>query len=392
MSSKPHSARILIYSHDTFGLGHLRRCRTIAHSLVSQRKCLSILILSGSPIIGSFDFRARVDFVRIPGVIKLRNGSYSSLSLHLDLGQVLAMRASIIQHTAKIFAPDILLVDKEPFGLRGEIRNTLQMLKNTSTRLVLGLRDILDDPVLLAREWNRKKSMPALEELYDDVLIYGLPQVYEPLTGLPLSQNVQRKLTYTGYLRTHLPDKKPVKDSKLQASTYLLVTTGGGRDGELLIDWVLSAYESSKPPPQRALIVFGPFMQPTQQRAFERRIACLEQLQSIAFDAHIEHLIANASAIVSMGGYNTFCDILTFDKPALLVPRRSPRLEQYLRAFHADRLGMVRLLSTEQGSDPVLMANILSQLPQQQKPSAAAMDGLLDGLSNLRRLFYRWLD
>ncbi len=79
MRERLEGARVLIYSHDTFGLGHLRRCRAIAHSLVERFKGLSVLILSGSPIIGSFDFRARVDFVRIPGVIKLHNGEYKSL-------------------------------------------------------------------------------------------------------------------------------------------------------------------------------------------------------------------------------------------------------------------------------------------------------------------------
>ena len=95
--------RVLIYSHDTFGLGHLRRCRTIAHSLVEADKDLSVLILSGSPIIGSFDFKARVDFVRMPGVIKLRNGEYTSLNLHIDITETLKIRASIIRHTADIF-------------------------------------------------------------------------------------------------------------------------------------------------------------------------------------------------------------------------------------------------------------------------------------------------
>ncbi|MEQ9330022.1 MAG: hypothetical protein RIG56_01565, partial [Thalassobaculum sp.] len=65
-ASRPH-ARVLMYSHDTLGLGHLRRCRAIAHALVEADPGLSVLILSGSPIIGSFDFRTRVDFVRIPG-------------------------------------------------------------------------------------------------------------------------------------------------------------------------------------------------------------------------------------------------------------------------------------------------------------------------------------
>src|ERR687889_2719388 len=111
-------SRLLIYSHDSFGLGHLRRCRAIAHHLVERFKQLSVLILSGSPIIGSFDFRSRVDFVRVPGVIKLRNGDYTSLNLHLDIDKTLSMRASIIQHTAEAFGPDMLIVDKEPVGLR----------------------------------------------------------------------------------------------------------------------------------------------------------------------------------------------------------------------------------------------------------------------------------
>jgi Predicted glycosyl transferase len=149
-------ARILIYSHDTFGLGHLRRCRSIAHALVQEDKELSVLIMSGSPIIGSFDFRARVDFVRVPGVIKLRNGDYTSLNLHIDIDQTLQIRSSIMHHTADIFNPDIFIVDKEPLGLRGEIENTLWMLKDRGVPLILGLRDVMDDPDLLAPEWERK--------------------------------------------------------------------------------------------------------------------------------------------------------------------------------------------------------------------------------------------
>ena len=138
--------RVLIYSHDTMGLGHLRRCSTIAHSLVRGYPDVSVLILSGSPIIGSFDFRSRIDFVRIPGVIKLRNGEYTSLNLGIDFEQTIHMRAEIIKHTADIFAPDMVIVDKEPLGLRGEIEDTLRMLKRRGTRLILGLRDIMDDP------------------------------------------------------------------------------------------------------------------------------------------------------------------------------------------------------------------------------------------------------
>ena len=62
-------------------------------------------------------------------MIKLRNGEYTSLNLHIDIEETLAMRASIIRHTADIFDPDLFIVDKEPLGLRGEVRQTLEMLQ-----------------------------------------------------------------------------------------------------------------------------------------------------------------------------------------------------------------------------------------------------------------------
>src|SRR3954447_16050965 len=158
---RDHS-RVLIYSHDTFGLGHLRRCRTIAHALVERHRDLSVLILSGSPIIGSFDYRARVDFVRVPGVIKLRNGEYTSLNLHIGIEETLEMRASIIEHTAAIFDPDLLIVDKEPLGLRGEVKATLDLMRRRGTPVVLGVRDVMDEPALLAPAWARQKGGAAL--------------------------------------------------------------------------------------------------------------------------------------------------------------------------------------------------------------------------------------
>src|SRR5450432_1601856 len=141
MAGRRDHKRVLIYSHDTMGLGHLRRCRTIAHSLVEKFKNVSVLILSGSPIIGSFDFRTRVDFVRIPGVIKLRNGEYTSLNLHMHIEETLRLRGSIITHTAEAFEPDLVIVDKEPLGLRGEVLETLELMRERGVPAVLGQRD-----------------------------------------------------------------------------------------------------------------------------------------------------------------------------------------------------------------------------------------------------------
>ena len=387
------ASRILMYSHDTFGLGHLRRTRAIAHSLVRQNPNLSVLILTGSPIIGSFDFSSRVDFVRIPGVIKLRNGDYTSLKLHLDIEETLAMRASIIKHTAEAFDPDIFIVDKEPLGLRGEVEDTLHMLKEMGVPLVLGLRDVMDDPDLLEPEWERKGAMPALENLYDEIWVYGLPQICEPLDGMPVPEAVLRKMVYTGYLERDVPEEaiKPYIISKFEPP-YLLVTPGGGGDGDTMVDWVLRAYENQPSLPYPALIVFGPFMQSEQQNAFVERINKLDNVEALSFDAHMESLMDNAAAIVAMGGYNTFCEILSFDKPAMIIPRTRPRMEQYIRASSAQTLGLISMLEDDGERRSETMATALRQLPQQQRPSDVVVPGLLSGLDSVNRLTQKHLE
>ncbi|MCK7611680.1 glycosyltransferase family protein [Roseibium sediminicola] len=380
MSSK--TPKILIYSHDSFGLGHLRRCRAIAQSLVGDFDTLSVLILSGSPIIGSFEFRSRVDFVRIPGVIKLRNGEYTPLSLHINIDQTLAIRSSIIEHTAKVFEPDIFIVDKEPLGLRGEVLPTLEALKETDTQLVLGLRDVMDDPQILKEEWDRKNVYPALKDLYDEIWIYGPEDICDPLEGIDLPASVHDKLRYTGFLRRDMP--KSALDQPAPApfeeEPYILVTPGGGGDGVEMVDWVMRAYEARQRPLFPALIVLGPFMPAAAAAQFSERAEHLRDVEIIRFTPQIEPYLANATAIVGMGGYNTFCEILSFDKPTLMVPRVVPRREQAIRAERAEKSGLLKVLPIDRYPDPDLMANALSELPAMAPPSSAGVDNLLGGL------------
>jgi predicted glycosyltransferase len=384
---------VLIYSHDSFGLGHLRRCRAIAHSLVDSDPAVSVLILSGSPIIGSFDFRSRVDFVRVPGVIKLRNGEYVSLNLHIDLEETLAMRSSIIRHTADIFDPDLLIVDKEPLGLRGEVRDTLDLLQRRGTALILGLRDVMDDPEALESEWERKQAVPALAEYYDEIWVYGLPQICDPLAGLSVPWGVRQRMTYTGYLRRNAAEPQVAPEIlDLLKSEFVLVTPGGGGDGEALIDLVLSAYEYDRALPLPALLVFGPFMLPEQRAEFANRASRLPSVRAITFNARLESLMARAAGVVAMGGYNTFCEILSFDKRALIVPRTAPRLEQYIRSRRAAELGLLTMLSEQEGRDPRVMAAALRHLTEQAPPSSVVIPGLLDGMPSVNRRTRKWLD
>jgi predicted glycosyltransferase len=379
------SGRVLIYSHDSFGLGHIRRCRTIAHALAESFPKLKVLIVSGSPIIGSFDFKTRVDFVRVPGIIKLRNGDYVPLGDHGSIQETTALRSSLISETAVKYEPDIFIVDKEPLGLRGELEGTLEALKARGTRLVLGLRDVLDEPGALAVEWQRKRVIPAVEQLYDDIWVYGLKSIYDPLRGLGLRGDVERKVKFTGYLRRTRPSARA--DSDIEGlSERILVTPGGGGDGELLIHWAIGAYERAARALAPGLIVLGPFMRAEARAAFERRAAAVASLRVLTFEPRMEHLMAGSLGAASMGGYNTFCEILSFDKRALIVPRHTPRLEQTIRAEAAQRLGLTRMLAEpREGALPDIEAMVaaLQALPQQALPSMRAVPGLLNGLESV---------
>ena len=393
-ASTPRAYRVLIYSHDSFGLGHLRRCRAIAHALVAHHKKLNVLILSGSPIIGRFSFRARVDFVRVPGIIKLRNGDYTSLNLDVNIAHTLALRASIIEHTARVFRPHLFLVDKEPLGLLGEARKTLTMLKRRGgCRLVLGLRDIMDEPGLLAAEWRRKRVMPALERLYDRIWVYGLPQIYDPISAYNLPARVAAKTVFTGYLQRepqpdlHLPHGVA---ETVRKGPFLLVTPGGGGDGADLVDATLAAYERDNGRlPWPALIVYGPFLPVHQRALFERRAARLERVTTLTFHEHLENLMEKAAAVVCLGGYNTFCEVLSLNKRSLIVPRITPRAEQLLRAQTAQKLGLVQMLHPAELT-PEVLGEALIHLPEQPPPASHWIPGLLDGLTNINATVALW--
>ncbi|WP_278923443.1 MULTISPECIES: glycosyltransferase family protein [Pseudophaeobacter] len=370
--------RVMLYSHDTFGLGHLRRSRALAGAITAADPTASALILTGSPVAGRFAFPSRVDHMRLPGVIKRSDGSYASRTMGMSIEETTALRSGLIRSMAQQYAPDVLIVDKEPTGFRGELLPALELLSQKGhSKLVLGLRDVLDEPEVLAEEWARKEAIAATEQFYDEIWIYGLASIYDPTKGLPLSPRVRDRMHWTGYLRRDLgpldtPPEQP----------YVLITPGGGGDGAMMVDLVLSAYEQDPDLAPRAVLVYGPFLSGETREAFETRVEALQgRVTTVGFESRIETLFSGAQGVVCMGGYNTFCEVLSFDKPAVIVPRTTPRLEQWIRASRAEELGLVTMLDERRdGWTPAAMTRAIRALAAQKQPSQAFSRGLLDGL------------
>ncbi|WP_435139941.1 glycosyltransferase family protein [Pseudopelagicola sp. nBUS_19] len=377
-NNRSSSPRVLFYSHDTFGLGHLRRSRALASAITKADQRISALILTGSPVAGRFTFPERVDHIRLPGVTKTSDGDYLSERLGLHIDETTELRAGLIKATVQHFDPDILIVDKEPTGFRGELLPALRWLKaKRKAQIVLGLRDVLDHPDMLAQEWDRKEALEAAEIFYDECWIYGLEKICDPTAGLDLSPRFRSRIKYTGYLR-----RDELTEGEIPLEPYILVTPGGGGDGASMVDLVLSAYENDQLLAPNAVLVYGPFLSGGQRAEFETRVAKLNgRVRAVGFDSRMENLISGARGIVCMGGYNTFCEVLSFDKRAVIIPRTRPRLEQYIRASRAEGLGLVRVLDEwRDGLTPEAMFNAIRELPSQPKPSSIVIPGLLDGL------------
>ena len=386
-SGRLDGVRVLIYSHDSFGLGHLRRCRAIAHALVDRFKGLHVLIVCGSQIAGAFDFRARVDFVKVPSVIKLYNGEYTSINEHIDIAETIELRKALILCTAQSFKPDIMIVDKEPFGLHDELKPTLSFLKSHGCVLALGLRDVMDAPRLLQAEWERKGMFAKIETYFDQVWVYGPKDFWDPLEGLSMSQSVRQRARWTGYLRRDIPFA-PSRGAVIIPHDGLLVTAGGGGDGADLFRQVVGAYAHDATLTRPALLVLGPFMSTEDREDIRQRAAAIPALSIVDFDNRMEALMDDCAAVVSMGGYNTFCEILSLNKTALLVPRVHPREEQYIRAKRATELGLVTMLHPDDADKPHLMAAALHALVRKGPESKGGYQADMTGLMNIGDLVY----
>ncbi|MCA3269256.1 MAG: hypothetical protein LW855_01350 [Alphaproteobacteria bacterium] len=369
--------RLLIYSHDTFGLGHLKRCRSIAAAITAARPDVRVLIATGSPLAERFPALERVDLVRLPAVQKNSAGGYAPLQSGLSLPEVLELRSQLLAEMGADFKPDVLLVDKEPLGLGGELEPLLEELTAQGSRLILGLRDILDAPEALAREWQKSGVMEAMAR-YHSIWVYGDAALYKPLSGLPVSPQLNERLQYLGYLA------QPPAEGAADMDT-VLVTTGGGGDGAALLTGML--HVAALRQQLKFHLITGPFVGGSAFEALAAQAAPLKNVILEQFQPDLAASFARAGVVVAMAGYNTFCDVLAGRKRAVFAPRTSPRQEQLLRAEQAAAMGLGVLAMPEDVADPVKLAARLEQARAMPLPPQGVYSALTGGLNRLVTAF-----
>jgi predicted glycosyltransferase len=380
--------RILTYSHDGVGLGHLRRNLRLINAVLPKVPDASVLMVTGSAASSSFQHPAHVDNLKLPSLSKVANDHYVSHQLGLDRAAVSRLRSSLLVAAVVGYEPDLVLIDFYPLGVQGELTAALRILRERSptTPIILGWRDILDSPEQVRREWLDTGQIDAIGDLYDRVLLYGCQEIYDPIVEYGLPAAVAERMCFTGYLldpslRPSPTERRPARGRK--RGRAVVCTLGGGEDGQTLAWGFLAAMEHLRPKGWTGILVTGPLMA-LGDRAALGQAAERQGVTCRTFVPELPALVAGADVVVAMAGYNTVCEVLAAGTPAVLVPRVDPREEQLLRANVLSERGLARTLVPAEVTGPRLAATIeeqaLSGRSEQVARVASSLD--IDGLSN----------
>ena len=347
---------VVMYSHDTIGLGHMRRNVAIARELVKRVPALSVLLLVGCPKGILFETEPGIDYVKLPSLNKLSRYRYQAGSLRLDSETTRAVRMGIIERVVTTLRPSVFLVDHEPAGVWNELEPTLKRLRQDgSTQVILGLRDILDDPDLLRTRWAQSGKDTLISNHYDQVMIYGNSAFYPSAKHYGLNELMPGATKYCGVVTSAAASKRR---NSYDLPRRIVVAGGGGRDAYPLLDTAMSAYElipSSKRP--NLTLIAGPLMEEDlrtelQIRAQQHGVVCHEMVSD--FPA----LLDQADLLITMAGYNSVNEALVSRCPLVVVPRVGPSSEQRIRAARLMELQLGRVIYREELT-PERIANVM---------------------------------
>lgn len=378
----------MYYSHDTFGLGHLRRTLTLAKHFGAAAPGISQLVVSGSPSAHLFELPENTDIIKLPSVTKDHEGKYVPRSLDIGLESVRNTRRDILKSAAQHFQPDVFVVDHAPAGMRGEVIATLKFLREHSpqTRLVVGLRDIMDEPSVVRQQWARDGVYDLLNEFYDRILIYGNQDIFDVVEEYGLSPKAAAKTDFVGYLGREAGKTSPADvraNLGMKTDKLVLVTAGGGGDGHAIFESTLRDLElDGGATDMDVLIVGGSLLDNEDRAAFRERADALPNVHRISFTDDLDSLIGAADVVVSMGGYNTVSEILALGGKGIVVPRTTPRKEQLIRAQLMSERGYVSMIRPEDLFPGALLSEVRRQLSQPDRPAPRIE---MNGLDNVVR-------
>ena len=355
----------------------MRRNLLLARTFAAKLDA-DILMITGAREATALPIPPGVDTISLPSLFKQKDGRYRPRCFSFDVKELIGLRAQTILAALTMFRPDVFIVDNVPRGAMRELDPALQYLRlDTPTRIILGLRDVLDAPEAVRRQWHDHANFQAVRELYDGIWVYGDPAVYDLAKEYDFPKDLRARIRFTGYLdaareETGAPNPKDLPPA-LRETPFNLCVVGGGQDGAHLAALFTDAAQRIETP---ALIVTGPYMPAADRDRLHRLAESTPHLHVTRFVSAPTALFRCAARVVAMGGYNTVCELLSVGTPALILPRLHPRKEQFIRAQRLARMGLLDMLPPDEPSVDRLTDWLRQPATPRTRPSSIDMDGL----------------
>jgi predicted glycosyltransferase len=272
------------------------------------------------------------------------------------------------------FGPDLLVADFMPAGPYGELLPALEALDARGGVAIAGFRDVIDDPAFVRDLWDRTGVYDVLRSYYRSICVYGDPAMLEFQSAYGFDSELAARMRYTGYLGRRPPT---ATDTPLYERPLVVANGGGGVDGLTLMRAFVGAAQRLRPTYGGTwLMVTGPLMdQDTHDELARAGEAAGLTVRRVVPELRAH--VALADCVVSMAGYNTCCDLMTFRRPNVLVPRNGPVQEQRIRTGRLREWNIARVVHAPDASPARLAGEVDGALHASQPPEApVSMDGL----------------
>jgi len=324
---------MFLCSHDGYGLGHLRRNVLIAAALRSAIPAVETTVVTGVAVDPGWPEWRGLGVLRMPPLLKDSLGVYQAPGM--SAAAALALRERLFDDAVAAARPDLVLVDRHPYGTDGELRRGLERASAQGATLVLGLRDVLDEPGVIREELTGARWDGALD-LFDDVLVYGSPGLVDHEREYGLSARPR----YVGWVTAPAP---PVR----RVARRLAVAAGGGGDGTAVFR--LGTELLRRRPDWSGVAAAGPYA----GRLDDLPPDVAARMEVATEVGGCAGLFASAEAVVQMAGYNSTVEALSVGVRPILVPRRRPRREQAIRASRLAAWGLADVVDADAAADEV---------------------------------------
>lgn len=346
-----YPSRIMVYCHDLFGLGNVRRMLEYSHHLREAFPKTAILFVLGSSKIDMFALPSGMDTVKLPELSRRVDGKLAARALDWEEQRVVEMRKSILQTCVRAFEPDVLIIDKKPLGANGELAHAMAAMSPDCARILV-LRDILDAPDRTIADMATNAFHDTVRAHIDQIQVLGEPTVFDVAQSYEFPDDIARLVHYTGYV---VPQDVPQSRTQVletlglnPAHQTVFVTVGGGEDGAGVLKLAGQVAAQNQSGPQ-FILLGGPNLSEPDFKLLSAMTVGQPHVVLLRSSTDVASLIKAADTVVSMAGYNSVCALLAAGKPCVLFPRTEPSLEQFVRAQMLSQRGLA--VALPQGAD-----------------------------------------